>query len=412
MLQVPPKISIKDYSYELPEHRIASEPLADRDASKMLCFRQEKIEDLYFNQLTQVIPEQSFIVLNETKVIHARLQFIRDTGALIEIFCLKAPEHYRDVSQALSQKGTVTWHCIIGNAKKWKKEGEILSRKISNTLTLRAEKIEQANDTFLIRFTWDDASLSFAEVLHQAGQVPLPPYIKRSVAQSDEQRYQAIFARLEGSVAAPTASLHLSLRTLEALETNGSQLAKICLHVGAGTFMPVKSDDVSQHRMHAESIDVSMDFLEKWLHQIQNKDAENVVAVGTTACRTLESLYWIGVKILVGKKIKFGADLLAQWEAFELPNHYTTEEAIDALIQEIRTRGEQKIWGATSLIIVPGYTFRSVDILITNFHQPQSTLLLLVAAFVGEDYKQIYQHALDHHYRFLSYGDGSVLFRK
>lgn len=411
MQKAPPKISIKDYSYDLPEHRIALAPLADRDASKMLCFRQGMIEDLHFHQLPEVLPAHSFIVLNETKVIHARLQFLRDTGALIEIFCLKPSEKYGDIAQALAQKGSVEWHCIVGNAKKWKNEAEILSLKISETNTFRAQKIEKTSDTFLVRFSWDDAAMSFAEALELAGSVPLPPYIKRALRASDEERYQTVFARLEGSVAAPTASLHLSKEILEKLKENQHHLAQICLHVGAGTFMPVKTDDVHLHQMHAEAIDISLDFLKNWLQSIRSTPRQNVVAVGTTACRSLESLYWIGVKILAGKAIAMGSEMLLQREAYELPQDYSTEEAITSLVDFLQKNNLKRIWGATSLIIVPGYQFRSIDVLITNFHQPQSTLLLLVAAFVGDSYKKIYQHAMDHDYRFLSYGDGSVLFR-
>lgn len=405
-----PNINIKDFSYHLPDERIALAPLPNREASKMLVFKDGHIQDKQFQDFATVLPTHTFIVLNETKVIHARLHFTRATGAHIEIFCLKPAQQYKDITTALAQNGSVDWQCIIGNAKKWKKTDEVLTLQIEDNLCLYAQKIGIENDTALIRFSWSDSRLSFAEILHLAGSVPLPPYIKRELSPEDEQRYQTVFARVEGSVAAPTASLHLTRQHLDTLLSKGHQIDKICLHVGAGTFMPVKNDNIREHQMHEEAIEVSTEFIEHWINYLHESQQPHTLAVGTTACRTLESLYWIGVKLLSEGQCSWGGLLLHQWEAYTLPQNYSLSESLQAIVDYLKSENQTHLYGSTQLLIAPGYTFRAVDILVTNFHQPQSTLLLLVAAFVGDHYKLIYQHALDNDYRFLSYGDGSVLF--
>lgn len=406
-----PSISIQDYSYNLPEAKIALQPLSKRSDAKMLVYQNQEIIDDKFCHLPDYFKTPHFFVLNETKVIHARLLFKKASGAIIEIFCLQVAPIYPDISTALAQKGEVQWICIIGNRKRWKDTQQALQLHLENGLTLEAKiKTKDEKGTW-IHFTWTDSEMSFAEVLQTVGKVPLPPYIKRALHKTDEERYQTVFAQLEGSVAAPTASLHLTQEVLNTLELNGNTLAKSCLHVGAGTFIPVKDEDVSRHIMHEEWIKIDLSFLKQWLQFLSTQNPAKTVAVGTTACRTLESIYWIGVKIIEGKPINWNGTALQQWECYDLPQNYKLKEAIEAWIDWLETQDKKEIQTKTQLIILPGYTFKSVQVLITNFHQPASTLLLLVAAFCGDTYKNIYQYALDHDYRFLSYGDGSVLFK-
>lgn len=405
-----PNISIQDYSYNLPEEKIALQPLSVRSDAKMLVYQNQNIQDDKFCHLPKYFETPHFFVLNETKVIHARLLFTKASGATIEIFCLQAAPIYPDITTALAQKGAVQWICIIGNRKRWKDTQQALQLQLENGLTLEAKINKEDEKGTWIQFEWTDTEMSFAEVLQIAGKVPLPPYIKRALNKTDEERYQTVFAQLEGSVAAPTASLHLTQEVLNTLQLQGHTLAKTCLHVGAGTFMPVKDDNVSRHIMHEEWIKIDLTFLKQWRQFIRNQNPAKTVAVGTTACRTLESIYWIGVKILEGKNIDWKGTALHQWECYDLPQKYELEEVLQAWIDWLEPQQKTDIQTKTQLIILPGYAFKSVQVLVTNFHQPASTLLLLVAAFCGDNYKNIYQYALDHDYRFLSYGDGSVLF--
>lgn len=396
-------ILIDEYNYELPYEKIAEHPLQSRDASKLLVW-DGTIKDATFTHLPDFLPLSSTLVLNNTKVIEARLFFQKETGAIIEIFCLE-PWEPRDVAVSMSvTTGQVKWLCLIGGASKWKK-GQILHKKVlidGEEVVLSASYIGKEVDSFIIEFDWTSHH-SFAEVLHHAGAIPLPPYIKRKAEEEDATRYQTIFAEHEGSVAAPTAALHFTRAVFGRLAQKNIHPHYVTLHVGAGTFKPVKADVIGEHAMHAESFLVEADTLRALLN------AETIVAVGTTSLRTLESLHWLGVKLLDGH-----TDFtLEQWEAYDLEEKGKTyKESLQALLNYLEQRGEHTLHCRTSLIIVPGYRFKSARALVTNFHQPRSTLLLLVAAFIGAEWKKVYDHALTHHYRFLSYGDSSLLWRK
>lgn len=404
----PRELSIKDFSYELPDHRIARYPLAERDQSRLLVYREGTIqEDLYAN-LADHLPANSLLVFNNTKVVEARLLFEKPNGGKIEIFCLEPHASYRDITSAMLQKGKVLWKCLVGGAKKWK-EGTLITqieRYDSAKVTLTARKVEQFTDAYLIELSWDDPHLSFAELLHIAGAIPLPPYLNRLAEETDQERYQTIYAKHDGSVAAPTAGLHFTDSLFDKLSKKNIGHAFITLHVGAGTFKPVKSETMQHHEMHAEFIDVTAGFIQSLLRQLNNP----VVAVGTTSLRTLESLYWLGVKTLLHPAISPEALTLTQWEAYSLAEKNTsTADALHALLSWLQQHHTDRLITRTQIIIAPGYVFRVVKGLVTNFHQPQSTLLLLVAAITGNNWRKIYQYALDHDFRFLSYGDGSLL---
>ncbi|MBK7382825.1 MAG: S-adenosylmethionine:tRNA ribosyltransferase-isomerase [Flavobacteriales bacterium] len=396
----PRHLSIADLTYELPESRIAQQPLAERDASRLLVYRSGSIEDRFFHELPGVVPANALLVLNDTRVVNARLIFHRSTGARIEVLCLE-PERSRPVEQAFADRGSGSWKCFIGNAKRWK-EGEVMVVE-QDGLKVKAMR----NGDALVHFTWEPAERTFAEVLEVIGHVPLPPYMKRPDAAADKERYNTVFAKHDGSVAAPTASLHLTERILSELERKGVKTMALTLHVGAGTFLPVKSAMMADHAMHHEQVRVPLKALEVLADQLGKGP---VVAVGTTALRNLESIYWHGVKLIHGS-IPDIMDI-GQWEPYDqtkpLP---TSAEALDAVITRLRSSGQEKLSGWTQLLIAPGYSFRFVDGLITNFHQPQSTLLLIVAALLGPDWRSVYDHALWNDYRFLSYGDGSLLWR-
>jgi S-adenosylmethionine:tRNA ribosyltransferase-isomerase len=393
---------IKDYNYELPNDRIAAFPLAQRDASKLLVYKNGNIEDDVFFNLPQRVPPGSLLVLNNSRVIHARLFFQKTTGGIIEIFCLE-PFAPATTEQAMVQVEKVQWRCLIGGASKWKK-GQVLEKKINisgNDVNFQARFIGKEEDDFIIEFSWDH-HIVFADLLHAAGTIPLPPYIKRTVENTDEERYQTVFAEQQGSVAAPTASLHFTKKIFEDLEEKKVERTYLTLHVGAGTFKPVKSETISNHQMHAESFSVTADALDAI------ERSSFIIAGGTTSLRALESLYWLGIKLKNGNE-----DLtLGQWEAYELKENLTYKESIRLLHEYLSTRQQKELHCRTSLLIRPGYNFRSTNALITNFHQPGSTLLLLVAAFIGDDWKTVYEHALNKNYRFLSYGDSSLLWRK
>lgn len=404
----PQELSIKDFSYELPDDRIAKYPLAERDQSKLLVYREGAIgEDLYAN-LADHLPANSLLVFNNTKVVEARLLFEKTNGGKIEIFCLEPHESYGDITSAMLQKGKILWKCLVGGAKKWK-EGSLIAqieRYDAAKVTLSARKVEQLTDAYLIELSWDDPDLSFAELLHMAGVIPLPPYLNRPAEETDQERYQTIYAKHDGSVAAPTAGLHFTDSLFDKLSKKNIGHAFITLHVGAGTFKPVKSETMQQHEMHAEFIDVTAVFIQKLLQQLNDP----VIAVGTTSLRTLESLYWLGVKTLLYPAIRPEALTLTQWEAYSLAEkNISTADALNALLSWLQQHHTDRLITRTQIIIAPGYVFRVVKGLITNFHQPQSTLLLLVAAITGNNWRKIYQYALDHNFRFLSYGDGSLL---
>jgi S-adenosylmethionine:tRNA ribosyltransferase-isomerase len=404
----PRTLSIKDFTYSLPEDRIAKYPLAERDASKLLIYKEGNItEDIYRN-IADHIPQDSFLVFNDTKVVEVRLLFQKPTGGVIEIFCLEPHEQYSDITTAMLQHEKVFWHCLIGGASKWK-HGQILEKKIIynlNELILNARYIGKANDNFVVELTWNDPTLSFAEVLHFFGAIPLPPYIKREPEISDAERYQTVYAHYEGSVAAPTGGLHFTNNVFKKLKEKNIDKEYITLHVGAGTFKPVKSEMMRDHEMHAEYFTVSKSTIQKLIDHLD----KNIIAVGTTSLRTLESLYWLGVKQSAVDSWQSGE--ITQWEVYNYHEKViSAKEALENLIKWMNEKKLTALTAKTQNIIVPGYQFKIVNGLITNFHQPQSTLLLLVAAFIGSDWRKVYEYALENDFRFLSYGDGSLLWK-
>ena len=399
-----PSINIEDFSYDLPEERIAKYPLPRRDASKLLLYKDGKCSDYVFSSIPSLLPQGALMVFNDTKVVPARLFFKRDSGAHIEIFCLE-PVSPAEYNVAFATTESCSWKCVIGNAKRCK-PGEILTLAASSPETdgiiPTATLISRDGQTGTVEFRWQ-GGVSFAAVLDMCGRIPIPPYLNRDTESIDLERYQTAYARIRGSVAAPTAGLHFTPETLAEIKSRGIETATVCLHVGAGTFLPVKSQDVAQHIMHREPFVVKKDLLER----LAKRD-KPVVAVGTTSVRTLESLYYAGVSCLEnGKPSDVG-----QWDPYIKEYPYGTDEALGALVAYLERNGLDELKLGTRIIIVPGFRFRIVDTLVTNFHQPQSTLLLLISAFVDGDWQTIYNHALGSGYRFLSYGDSSLLFRR
>jgi S-adenosylmethionine:tRNA ribosyltransferase-isomerase len=396
----PRGLSIADFTYALPEERIAQQPLTDRDASKLLVWRDGLISDRGFRRITDELPSGSLLVLNDTRVVNARLVFHRSTGGRVEALCL-SPVDGAPVELAFEARRACEWHCFIGNAKRWREGEELLLR--AEGLELRATRTGAEQ----VRFSWTPRELSFSQVLDAFGHVPLPPYMKRADAPADKERYNTVFAKHEGSVAAPTASLHFTPELLEELALKGVMQTRLTLHVGAGTFLPVKSERMEGHAMHHEQLRIAREALQAIVDQAGKAP---IVAVGTTVLRTLESLYWHGAGLIRGDRAV--AMNVGQWGPYErIGAEPSSREALQAIIADLDARGEAQLTGRTQLLIAPGYRFRLADGLITNFHQPQSTLLLLVAAFVGPDWRRIYDHALANGYRFLSYGDGSLLWR-
>jgi len=404
----PRTLSIKDFTYSLPEERIAKYPLAERDASKLLIYKDGKIAEGIYRNIADHIPTDSLLVFNDTKVIEARLLFQKSTGGVIEIFCLEPHHQYPDITTAMLQHEKVLWHCLIGGASKWKR-GQILEKKIaykSNELVLNARYIAKADDSFIVELSWNEPSISFAEVLHLFGAIPLPPYIKREAEKSDTERYQTVYAHYEGSVAAPTAGLHFTETVFNTLKEKNIQKDFVTLHVGAGTFKPVKADVMQEHEMHAEHFTVSGSLIQNVIDHLD----KNIIAVGTTSLRTLESLYWLGVRSLMVNGE--WSNEIAQWEVYDHAGQMISpKEALHNLIKWMDEKDLNTLTAKTQIIIAPGYQFKIVNGLVTNFHQPQSTLLLLVAAFIGNDWKRVYDDALQDNFRFLSYGDGSLLWR-
>lgn len=406
----PKELSVHDFTYDLPEPKIARFPLTERDSSRLLIFNNEHISEDIYRNIHQFLPLDSLLIFNNTKVVEARLLFQKPTGAVVEIFCLEPPPGYPDMTTAMTQQGHVTWICLIGGASKWK-PGQVLEKKIvynEEEIILQARYAGKEKDSFTIELSWTPAHLTFAEVLHAAGNIPLPPYIKRNVEQSDSERYQTIYANTEGSVAAPTAGLHFTDAVFENLSRKSIHSEFVTLHVGAGTFKPIKSETMSGHQMHAEFIDVSA----KTIEAILNHLGKPVTVVGTTSLRTIESIYWLGVKVCKQPGISLEELVVNQWDPYESNRApVTAKAALEALLQYLHQRNMSRIITKTSLLIAPSYTFQIPKALVTNFHQPQSTLLLLVAAFVGPGWRKIYEYALKNDFRFLSYGDGCLLFR-
>ena len=400
-----PEIDIKDYSYPLTEDRIAKYPLPERDSSKLLVYKDGQISTRVFRELPSILPGGGLMVFNDTKVVPARLHFAKPSGAVIEIFCLE-PSDPPEYDRAFAASGRCRWKCVVGNSKRWK-EGPVslLNPHASpeiEAMDLQAVLIEKDGRTGLIEFSWKQG-LPFSRVLEIAGTVPIPPYLNRESESIDLERYQTTYARWRGSVAAPTAGLHFTPKTIGEIRQGGTLIADVCLHVGAGTFLPVKSELISGHAMHREPFSIKLDLL----RQLRDGGRE-VTAVGTTSVRTLESLYYAGVSCIE----KGYPEDVSQWAPYERDYPYPTQEALDALIRFLEDRGEETLVLGTRIIIVPGFRWRIVDRLVTNFHQSESTLILLVAAFVGEDWRRIYDYALSEGFRFLSYGDSSLLYRK
>ncbi len=398
-----PQLKIEDFNYDLPDARIAKYPLSSRDASKLLIYREGKCSDTIFHELPKMLPEGALMVFNDTKVVPARLFFRRSSGAHIEIFCLQ-PHNPAEYNEAFASSASCSWECVIGNAKRWKDD---LIQYDSDApelaaINLQARLLERNGQTGIVEFSWEGGA-SFSEVLDICGRVPIPPYLNRETESIDLERYQTTYARVRGSVAAPTAGLHFTPETMSDIAARGIDIEKVCLHVGAGTFLPVKSSNVSEHPMHREPFVVSRELLARLA-----ANSRPLIAVGTTSVRTLESLYYAGAICIENGAPKD----IGQWDPYTREWPYSTQEALHALVDYLDRTGKDSLKLGTRIIIVPGFRFRLVDIMVTNFHQPQSTLLLLISAFVGGDWRTIYDYALGHGFRFLSYGDSSLLFRR
>lgn len=393
------------YTYDLPDGRIAKYPLADRDKCKLLVADSSGVKgDYIFSDLTRLLEAPQLLVYNNTRVINARLRMHKDTGAAVEIFCLE-PVTPADYQLNFASAGPVEWKCFVGNSKRWK-DGVVsmtLTTKSGRGVTLSATRVTKDDNNSVVRLQWDDPSMTFADVVERAGEIPIPPYLNRPTQDSDLQDYQTVFSHVKGSVAAPTAGLHFTDSLLESLEALGVERHEVTLHVGAGTFQPVKTATIGEHHMHAELIDVPTTFIRTLAH-----NRKPVTAVGTTTVRTLESLYHIGCAIYRG----CWNGTLEQWFPYEDSHpQLTLQESMTTLLDYLESRGEDRLVANTRIIIVPGYIYRVIDNLITNFHQPGSTLLLLVGALIGDTWRSVYRHALDHGYRFLSYGD-ACLFKR
>lgn len=400
-MTLPKQLEIADFSYDLPLERIASHPLKQRDMSKLLVSQPEKeISGDLFKNIATYLPSNSLMVFNNTRVVQARLKFKKPTGATIEIFCLEPVEPVNQIEQAFSQPAPVIWKCFVGNAKKWK--NGCLNIELPHGL-LTAEKVKQEGAIWYVKFSWHPAALTWAEVLEVVGRVPLPPYIKRDEEPDDKLRYQTVFARKDGSVAAPTAGLHFTDRVFDALNEKFIRKAFTTLHVGAGTFKPVKSSLVHLHEMHQEQIAVDYQLLEN----LAQYTGSNITAVGTTTVRTLESIYWYANALVYNSQAPF---FIQQWQPYQQKAKLTRQQALELLMDKMKKENEEVLQGVTQMMIAPGYQYRMLNAMVTNFHQPQSTLLLLVAAFVGNRWKEAYQYALSHDFRFLSYGDACLFF--
>lgn len=406
----PRNIHIEEYSYPLPDHRIARHPLQQRDACRLLVFRpgSEPVDNI-FSALPSLLPERAMLVYNNTRVINARLRFHKTTGALIEIFCLE-PAAPADYEQAFASRRSCRWHCLVGNSKKWK-DGDltmdVATRSGSTVLHARrvADVPEAADRSQCIEFEWDNAEVTLSDIITAVGEIPIPPYLNRRSEASDSTDYQTVYSIIDGSVAAPTAGLHFTPGLLEALDSAGIERRQVTLHVGAGTFRPVKADTIGGHDMHSEYITVAGDFISDLREALT--DGRPIVAVGTTSVRTLESLYHIGVAISHGT----WDGELPQWAPYDAPSDMSAPEALGHITDYLAKTGSDVLIARTRIIIAPGYSYRIVSAMITNFHQPQSTLLLLVSAFIGPQWRDVYNHALTSDYRFLSYGDACLFFK-
>ena len=403
----PKALKITDFTYHLPDERIARFPLADRSASKLLFYQGGNIQDKAFRVLPELLPPGSLLVFNNTKVVQARLFFKRLSGATIEIFSLEPVAPVTDMQLAMQQTGFCTWKCLVGNAKRWKEEALELTFVLPDQTTahLKATRGEKLEDSYLISFSWEPANLTFADILATVGNLPLPPYLNRPATDQDKQTYQTVYAQQEGAVAAPTAGLHFTEAIFEALAARHIKTLQVTLHVGAGTFKPVKAPEMAQHNMHGEEIFVSAAVVAQLLNHLP----QPVIPVGTTSLRTLESLYWLGVRVIQNPELPAADLLVPQWMPYETQATPEPAEALTALLTYLKKRQLEYLRATTQVIIAPGYKFKLVKGLITNFHQPESTLLLLVSALIGPDWHRVYEYALANNYRFLSYGDSSLL---
>ena len=409
----PKNLLITEFDYHLPDEKIAKYPAAERDASKLLIYRNASISEDVFSNLAAYLPADSLLVFNNTKVVQARLLFKKPSGTTIEIFCLEPAEPHTGITSAMWAPSPVQWKCLIGNAKKWKEEP--LTKQLAigvKGINFSASKKAKYADVFVIEFTWSDDRMNFAEMLHAAGVIPLPPYLHREAKKEDCESYQTVYAKQPGSVAAPTAGLHFTERLMGELRQQNMQLDFVTLHVGAGTFMPVKSAALGEHSMHREYFEVSGKLIER----LSKSLTETIVAIGTTSLRTIESLYWMGSKLVDQLRERSATDIttadisVEQWEPYELDTYCNVSDALEALLIWMNENKMENLVAETQIIIAPPYKLRIAKALITNFHQPKSTLLLLVAAVTGNHWKRIYEYALNHDFRFLSYGDGCLLF--
>lgn len=400
-------VYLTDYNYTLPEEYIAKSPLPQRDQSKLLVYKSGEIGHQHFYDLPQHLPADTMLVFNDTKVIPARLYFQKPTGALIEVFLLQ-PEAPHEIAAAMHTGNGCTWHCMIGNKRKWTKD-LVLEQKLPNGLVLKADLVNPEKQW--VKFEWNDAHVSFAELLAMIGELPLPPYLNRKATQKDADQYQTVYSKFEGAVAAPTAGLHFTPQVIDQLENKGVQTEYLTLHVSAGTFQPVKVENVLDHEMHSEQLVIHKKNIENLV-----KHTGTIVSVGTTSMRVLESVYWLGVRLLKekyeplpGQPFLIDKLLPYRWENEALP---TRTEALQSILDYMNRHQLGKLWGATEIFIFPKYEFKVCEGLVTNYHMPKTTLILLVAAFVGNDWQKIYNEALSENYRFLSYGDSSLLWRK
>lgn len=404
----PGNIPISAYSYYLPDDRIAQFPLDERDKSKLLVYRDGTISEDIFLNLPENLPENSTIIFNETKVVHARLLFRKSGGSQVEVFCLEPAGPFRDLQMAFQERGSSEWLCLIGNSRRWGTGALRMETGMGDSLlSFSAERMERLGPVSRIRFKWHPEGLTFSDILEAFGKVPLPPYISRPATDRDKDQYQTVYAVRDGSVAAPTAGLHFTGNMLKTMDDKGFRRINFTLHVGAGTFRPVISDLIGQHEMHPEQILFDLENLKRLYQSLDSP----LVLVGTTSVRMMESLYWHGVKLITGQQIGKELDI-GQWDPYDIGDDHgiSRKDSLEKVIEELEKNSEPGVSGKTRLMIAPGYRFKYPNVLITNFHQPNSTLLLLIAAFIGPDWKKAYQYALDQNFRFLSYGDSCLFY--
>lgn len=400
-------ININDYNYDLPDEKIAKYPLDERDMSKLLVFDGDKIEEDRFRNISTHLPAGSLLLFNDTKVINARMIFEKETGARIEVFCLD-PISPSDYAQAFAQNGRCSWKCLVGNSKKWK-DGRLKKSIIvdGKNLDLYITRVREIGNSFEILFEWDNPDICFSQIIDVAGNIPIPPYLNRNSEDIDKVRYQTVYSHYQGSVAAPTAGLHFTERVMGDLKKCNIQSDAVTLHVGAGTFQPVKADNAAEHEMHTEHFIVKRTTIEKIVQYLGN-----ITITGTTTVRTVESLFCVGTQIFENKDVDAEEFHVSQWEAYEYKDKYDVREILENLLSWMTAKGLEYIRCATQIMIVPGFRFRITDRLITNFHQPKSTLLLLLSAFIGDEWRKVYGYALENNFRFLSYGDSCLFLNK